>query len=149
MTKNRFYIVVMSCLLVSNLLLIAFITLGKQHKPHERPREIIIRKLNFDNQQIEKYDRLIKTHQRQLREKDEEIFVVKNQLYQLLNTDADSLKKDSLIARIAAIQKDIEMIHFDHFRDIKNTCRPEQTEAFDKLAGEIADIFSHKPPGPR
>lgn len=148
MNKNKFYVLVIVGLLLSNLLLAGFMFFGKKgpHRKHQKPREKIIERLSFDEQQIEQYDKLIAGHQKDIKEKDKQLVELKNELYALLPGTDTGATADSLINEITGVIKQIERIHFDHFLDIKGLCKPDQMAAFEELTEEIGKIFSPKPP---
>ncbi len=136
-------------LILSNALLL-FLLFGKPRKDgrfgEDRPKNMVIEKLRFDKNQIAEYEKLIQNHRHQIREKDDEILKLKNELYSdLKNSQQNSAKNDSIIAKIADVQKQVEYIHFQHFLEIKKLCRPEQKAYFDQLADEISAIFSMRP----
>lgn len=118
-------------------------------RPHGRiePREIIIQKLHFDEQQQAQYDNLIQEHRHKIEATEDKIRETKNDLYLLLN-QPNAKQKDSLIASLAKYQKEIETIHFEHFADIKNLCHKDQLADFEDLTEELSRIFS-RPPRPR
>lgn len=146
MNKNKFYISVIIGLLLSNLLLVSFFIFMPKHEKRidpDRPRNIIIERLQFDEQQIREYDELIKEHRIQIREKDRQMIQLKNSLYGLLYSSENiELKTDSLIKELGKTQQQIEQIHFNHFMDIKRLCKPEQLPEFDRLAKDISGIFA-------
>lgn len=152
MSKQKFYIVVIIGLLVSNLLLIGFTFPKRGHKAppkgmkHEGPKNIIIEKLKFDDAQVASYNDLIEAHQANIREQDERIFAIKNSMYESLNK-IDAKLSDSLSGEIASAQKAIEILHYNHFLDIKKLCKPEQLKDYEMLTKDIAKLFSRKPKG--
>jgi periplasmic protein CpxP/Spy len=108
------------------------------------PREIVIEKLHFDENQIKEYDKLIKKHQQAIRITDDSIRNTRNELYQLLNTETlNSVKRDSLYSKFASFQKQIETTHFNHFIEIKQISKNEQLAAYKNLTEELSKIFSH------
>ena len=46
------------------------------------------------------------------------------------------------------LQKEVEMINYDHFSDIRALCRPDQMDNFNTLAQELAQIFKPEKQGP-
>ena len=118
-------------------------------RPHGRPepREIIIEKLHFDEQQQIKYVVLIEEHRKHVRTTEEHIRDTKNELYLLLN-NPNLAKQDSLIGLLANYQKEIETLHFNHFSDIKKLCKSDQLDEFEELTEELSQLFS-KSPRPR
>lgn len=150
MNKNRFQLFIIIALLVSNVLLIVFIILPK--KPHgfhpDKPRNIIIDRLQFNNSQIEAYDNLIALHRKAIREKDNKIIGLKNKLYLNLTQNDSNDSTAALINEISTVQQQIETIHFQHFMDIKSICTNEQLGNYNNLVLDFSKIFSPQPPPP-
>jgi len=145
MSKLKFISILAAGLLISNLLLLVFIVSPKSEPKsgHKGPRNIIIKKLNFNESQIEKYDELIQWHRTKIREKEHEIMELKNTLYgNILGEEDNTFKKDSIINEIATTQKEIEGIHYQHFQDIEALCEGEQKNLFKDLTTEIASLFA-------
>jgi len=135
-------------LLVLNLALIAVLFTHKKHGPlpAERPRNIIIEKLKFDDDQIKEYDKLIIEHRSAIEKQEKEILSNKNRLYSSLSGNTDSLLVISLEQQLGLLQIGIEQIHYKHFQQIKNLCRPDQLDPFNELMKNVSAIFS--PPRP-
>ncbi len=154
MNKNRLLIFLIAGLLISNILLIVFMLKGRgpghHGPPHHKggPRDLIIERLHLDAVQITKYDTLIQKHRSYLREYEETLLTLKKDLYSNLKNKADKATVYYSIDGIAKVQAQIESIHYQHFEDIKNLCKPEQQKDFEKLVDELANIFSHGPPPP-
>lgn len=108
------------------------------------PREIVIEKLHFDENQIVEYEKIIEEHQKAIRNLDDSIRNTKNELYQLLNEEKiNSTIVDSLYLKLANYQKQIETTHFNHFLEIKKLCKKEQLADYKNLTEELSKIFSH------
>lgn len=132
-------------LLLLNGGIIAYLFLSKTGRPEGKrmPREIVIEKLIFDENQIIAYEKIIRQHQQQIRSIDDSIRLSKNELYLLLNENSRSNnRKDSLFETLAHLQKQIEQTHYNHFVEIKAICRNEQLEDFKELTEELSGIFS-------
>jgi periplasmic protein CpxP/Spy len=129
-------------LLLTNLGLIWFVI---SHKPGEHkkegPKKIVIEKLSFDENQIKAYDKLIDWHRTEIKKSDKKMLELKNQLYATMLTEGTFNTKDSLINEIGTLQITIEQIHYKHFKDIKQLCKPEQLKAFEKFSTEITNLF--------
>lgn len=132
--------------MISNMLLVAFILLKKTPQ-HSGPRNLIIERLKFDENQIQQYDELISQHRRQIREKRYGITDLKTHYYSLLKTDSQK-KGDSLINEIGKLSMETEKINYKHFQDIKRICRPDQMKNFDNLINDFENLFNRpdKPP---
>ena len=147
MNKQKFYKWLIGGLVLSNIVLITFLILGKpHHRPHQSPREVIIEKLHFDDAQIKSYDSLITQHQEVISGYQTLLLNAKNELYRELKKPEDGLTRDYLLQKISTIQREIELAHFMHFLDIKKLCRKEQQSDFLQLTDEFGKIF--RPAGP-
>ena len=155
MGKTKLLTIAVIGLLVINFGTLGFLLLnGKGHRsPQEgrqKPKEIIIKKLRFDEAQQKKYAKLIKWHRGEITKLDGNIREAKNELYsQLLKLETNVKAKDSLILVISFNQKQIEETHFKHFEDIKKLCHKDQMENFNDLTVELSRIFAPKPHRPR
>ena len=148
MTKFRLLIISVIILTLLNVGLIAVLMLGHSPQLHHKkgPKNIIIEKLHFDETQISKYEVLIKAHRASIKIKEDEMRAAKSALFSLLKNENQE-EKNERIAQITIIQKDIEEIHFNHFSDIKELCKPNQVKDFNILTNELAKIFApHKQP---
>lgn len=154
MQRSRLYILIIVGLLLSNLMLVGYIlsarSEGQRHGPppppgHGGPRNLIIERLHFTEQQVAEYDKLIQWHRSEISRADERVMELKNSLYATLLKADTPTSKDSLITEIARVQQHIEEVHYTHFEDIRNLCTADQKPAFEELSGEIASLFSHPP----
>ena len=155
MEKTKLLTIAVIGLLVINFGTLGFLLLnGKGHRlpqaGRQKPKEIIIEKLHFDEAQQKDYAKLIKWHRGQITTLDGNIREAKNELYSLLLQPETNLKaKDSLISVINLNQKQIEQTHFKHFEDIKKLCHKDQMDDFNELTEELGRIFAPKPHRPR
>lgn len=150
MDKTKLLWFAVIALLLLNFGTLAFLFLSKKHEPFDRkmPREIIIEKLHFTENQIVAYDKIIKQHQETIKKIDDSIRNTKNNLYQLLNDETiNTAKKDSLFSKLAKYQTEIETTHFNHFLEIKKLCNKEQLQDYKNLTQELGLLFSqHRKP---
>jgi periplasmic protein CpxP/Spy len=145
MNRKYFYLIIFCLLLFSNFILLYFVI----QKPKggfnpDGPKNIIIEKLKFNEQQVSEYQKLIDQHRKDIRDNDLKILELKNELYTFLNNESNVDEIDSLTTQIGNIQKQIELIHFYHFQDIKALCKPEQLSNFKDLSNELTKIFKQK-----
>lgn len=123
---------------------------GMLHGGRPQPKEIIIDQLQFDTNQQQEYEKLIRWHRGKIDELDSAIRETKNELYSILGEDKiDENAKARLITRLNEYQKQVEETHFKHFEDIKKLCKPEQKEQFKALTEELSRIFAPRPRQPR
>ena len=141
-------------LLLINLSLVAFLALRKPMPPpggspdREGPKKLIIDKLDFTAEQTAQYEQLIKQHQTEIRQLNDEISRTKNRLYRTLAGDNQS-PKDSLINRLGALQRQVETTHYNHFLALKKLCTPSQQGNFNDLTRELSTYFAQPAQPPR
>jgi len=149
MSKLKIVSLLVIVMLLVNIGIISYIIWIKNDNPlsaqKKMPREIVIEKLGFNQEQIVAYDITIKRHQNAIRTLDDSIRNKKNQLYSRLKKNALEIdKNDPLVIELGNYQKQIETTHFNHFIEIKNICKPEQLDNFNSLTSELSKIFSGK-----
>ncbi|MBU0696885.1 MAG: hypothetical protein KKE39_10245 [Bacteroidetes bacterium] len=144
MTKTKFLTIGVVILLILNFGTLTFLFTKKPPHPlkfeQEGPKKIIIERLGFDKQQIEKYELLIKNHQQAIEKLQKEIKESKNELYATLVT-SDTSNVELLEKEISYLQLEIEKTHYQHFQDIKILCKPNQLIKFNDLALDLAKLF--------
>ena len=95
--------------------------------PEERPRQLIIQKLNFSREQVIEYDKLIEAHRDSIHTLEKQIRNAKNQLYSTL-VPGTIAEKDQLVRRLGELQQRMESVHYNHFLEIKKLCRDKQQQ---------------------
>lgn len=153
MNKTRLLSIAVVILFLMNVGIISFLLLNKPPRPDGRndgegPKRIIIERLGFDKEQVDRYDALIEQHQQTMRSADEEIMQLKRELFSLLSSP-DPVREDSLIERIGSVQRRIEHAHIAHFSGIRSICRPDQMNDFKALSHELVELFSPRERRPR
>jgi len=135
----------LSIIAVGLLAVNIFLLLHKPpHRKQEEPREIIIKKLHLDAQQIQEYEKLIDVHKVKIQHAEQEMMLLKNQLYKSLAETKENTSKDSLMLEIGKVQAEIEQINYSHFQDIKQLCKSEQLKYFDDFCLDITKLFGQK-----
>jgi hypothetical protein len=117
------------------------------------PALIIIKKLQFNEAQIDQFNALKNQHRLQIKQFNAAIKQTKTFLYQSISKDTGKNYSDSLIERLGSLQEDIERTHYQHFQSIKAMCTPAQQERFKDLMEEIGGFFNspnnqQRPPPP-
>jgi len=149
MSKIKLLTIAVLLLLLANIGLVTFLVLNKPpHMPPPRmgmneqePKRIIIEKLHFNENQIAQYEILINVHQATIKELNNSFNQVKNSLYQTLLNET-TITKDSLINQLGLLQTKIERTHYNHFKEIKSICLPNQLANFNELSKELSTFFS-------
>lgn len=149
MNKSKLLTFAVILLVVINLTTLFLVMRKGPRHPGEGPKRVIIEKLHFDAEQQKQYEKLIHWHRRHIDTLDQQIRETKNLLYRELLYKSPNLQThDSLIDAISNYQKNIEEIHFRHFQDIRNICKPEQIQDYNQLTEELTQLFS-KPRRPK
>ncbi|AXG74362.1 hypothetical protein DVK85_09010 [Flavobacterium arcticum] len=147
MKKTTLLSIVIIILILLNIATLGFIFMKENH-PHlpegriNEPKDIIIKKLHFDEEQQRNYEIEITKHQKEISEIDKKIRENKHKLYSLLATPYNEEKRDSLIQIVAANQKKVELMHFNHFVTIKAICHQDQLAAYNELTRELPKLFA-------
>lgn len=144
MNKVRFLTTVVIILALLNIVSVSLLILGRPAPPPESPKEKIIGILEFDDQQIAEYEKLIVKHQHSMMPLDSEITIIKQEIFSTL-ADENIQARDSLYNILADKILEMEKLHYNHFLDIRSLCRPEQEENFRRLIPELSSFFSSKP----
>jgi protein CpxP len=142
MNKSKFQTLLIVGLLISNGIL--FFMLTKEHKRKDGPKSIIIDKLHFDKEQVEKYEVYIQQHRKTINANEAKMNQFRSNLFEQLNYQQDAAKIDSLISIISRQQYLAEKINYNHFLEIKRLCKPSQQKDFNELTKEIVNLFSSK-----
>lgn len=146
MSKLKIITIIAIGLLATNLFWVWFFLSNKPpHLRRDAPKKVIIEQLQLDKQQSEAYEMLIQGHQENIQKLEQDIARLKNQLYLGLKSGEMTDAPDSVIAEIGKAQMSIEFVHFNHFKDIKNLCRPEQLKLFDEFTIQISKLFAPLP----
>jgi protein CpxP len=128
-------------LLLCNMGLVATLWLKGSRGPHERgesTRAYVIRALKFTPGQVAQYDVLIHEHQKGMNEQRRLAHGYRNALFGGLRGDKpDVACRDSLVALIAAAQRQIEVVTFDHFARVRTLCTPGQRVEFDRIITDV------------
>lgn len=139
MTKIKILTISVICLAILNIVLVTSVLIGRPPR-HKEPRYLIINMLDFDANQILKYESLIKKHSDLIAKEEVELKKSKQELYLTIKSN-DTEKEAELLKEILDIQTNIELINLNHFKDIKSVCKPEQIVYYNSLIEELPHLF--------
>lgn len=151
MSKNKFYLIVIVALLISNGVALFFLTQKDSRRgAHKSPKEIIVERLNFDEEQETQYVRLILEHREATKDLMDTILANRNTLYSTLSAKTFTEDRNSIISEIVTLQAELEQLNVSHFEDIRALCHDNQLDRFDKLTQDLAKLFGKRkgPPPP-
>jgi len=154
--KFRLLVILTIGLLILNLGTLSFLFLQKKgghSRPHnghhkKKPETVIIKHLQFDDNQQKEYKALVQVHRKGIKILEEERKGLKDELFRSLNS-TDSLLEEQHISKLAEIQREIETLHLKHLKAIKALCTADQMNEFEKLSKHLGRIFHPHPKGRR
>jgi len=162
-SKNKIFYLLMVVLVIMNLMTIGFLWMYKynEHKPIQQPpltppagKIIIEQELRFSKEQADKFDKLRNEHHNSARKTVDEIAMLKENLFELIKENGGDDTKATVIAdEIGNKQKELDLITYNHFKDIRNLCDEKQKEKFDLILQDISKMIGPQnppgqPPGP-
>lgn len=145
MNRNKILLFLVGILLLTNIVLVVFFvgkkTPGKQRsRSDDRSsvlREFLKDSLNFNDQQLAQYDELRQTNRENMRPLFEDLGKAKMAYYQFINRDSTDTAGQSAAALIGEKQKALDMAFFNHFRQVRTLCTPEQQVRYDSAVQQI------------
>lgn len=142
MNKTKFCYIVIGLLVLSNMILAFFFFENRSKQFHpDKPRNTVIERLRFDENQVKQYDVFIQNHREKTREIGRQIRELKKQLYSNLPKPQNDSLNLKLISAINEKQKELELVHYNHFLEIKSICTPSQWPLYEKLTNDLIEIF--------
>lgn len=118
----------------------------------ESPGNYLSKKLEFTDHQKAEFEKLRTDHHMNMMKLHAEGMELRKKFYDYLKEDKGlKNKSDSLVDLIAANQKQIELITYDHFARIRELCTPGQKIIFDDIFQELISHICrppHRGPGP-
>ena len=119
------------------------------NKP-ETPRDFVIRNLKFSDDQVKRYDSLITIHRSSMDRLRKESGDYHQSLFDnLKNGNANTIYADSISQLIANNQKQIELVTYNHFAQVRAICTDNQKVTFDQIIGNVTKMMSgnnrHRP----
>jgi len=153
-TQNKFRSWLLIVLLASNLLTVSIIWMQtartneprrKEQGPHASESVNLMKKaLDLDEEQVKRVENTIADRREQSRKYDDRLTELKKQLAEeLFKGNPDTSLANATAIEIGELQSKIEMIRFQHFRELLAICTPEQKAQFKPI---VIEVFGRKPP---
>ena len=112
------------------------------------PRDYVISKLKFSDDQVKKYDVLIAAHRAAMDRLRIESADLRRQFFNTLNNNNNTNVADSFATLIGNNQKQIELFTYNHFAQVRALCSDDQKAVFDKIIGDVTRMMNGPRPGP-
>ena len=143
MPNTQFLKIAVALLVLLNLGTLAFIGL---HRPGPRgPFMFIVQATGMDDEQQQVYAKLRDAHRAKVEGYQAQNSALHGRLFDLLaQHEAGDPLVQPLMDSIAAVKRQEEVLTYEHFKQVRNLCRPDQQPKFDAAIGEA--IQSMAPP---
>ena len=149
MNDSRFLKIVIVILLIINIGSISFMWLHHPPPPpmHERDAlHFMIHELNLSDSQQSQFEKLKNAHHEMMDKLQEDGRGFHNRYFDLLHSAADSVTVAQMADSISSNQKQIELITFYHFKNVRAILTADQQKKFDELIGDALSRIA-PPPG--
>ncbi|CAN5488651.1 hypothetical protein BH11BAC3_BH11BAC3_24460 [soil metagenome] len=140
--RSKVLLLIIAILVVANISMLIFFLKEKEppHKPNNRQdRKAYIsaflkNEIGFDTVQLVQYDTLSNLHRKKISSMFEKLKSNKaTQFKQLVAGNFTDSTMNALADSSAITQKAIEIVMFNHLKNIKKLCKPAQEPLFDSL----------------
>jgi len=147
MKKDIFYRVVIILLLLLNLCTLCYLCMNDRRQAHlvyagmekpYRPDDIIINRLELDEQQQQQFFSFRHEHHIEMVEIQKTSSRLHKDLFALLqHSPVDTVAKNNLLKKIQELNMQKEQVTFHHFEQLRSILKAEQTPAFDELVEDL------------
>jgi len=115
----------------------------KDHK--DRVTRYLVKNLDFNEQQSEELKALTQEHRNQIRPVFEEIRDKRRELLnELTSAEPDTVTLNKLTAEVGQLVSHQERLTYQHFKDIRSLCTPEQLDNYDQVMTKLMRYMSPK-----
>tara|TARA_B100000795_G_C22772702_1_gene428596 strand:+ start:867 stop:1358 length:492 start_codon:yes stop_codon:yes gene_type:complete len=147
MTKNTILYVLLAFLIIANgFFLYDYLGKPDRNGPRNNPEQFIVKELNFNADQMQKFKGLGKNHRERMTQLQQEQKQLKDKLFSKISEkNINPLEIESITSLIGENNKNKDLEVFNHFRAIQGICNDPQKQKFKKI---VIDAL-HKGPPPR
>jgi hypothetical protein len=143
--KNKILLTIIGILLIANIALVSFFMLKKDGGRHEKrtDRKTMIanflkNEIGFSETQLHQYDTLSNNHRENIKGMFDSLRSLKDkQFKQLVAGNFSDSVINSVAEQSAVSQKMMELQMFNHLKNVRLLCKPEQLPKFDSLFGKV------------
>lgn len=143
--RSKVFLAIIGILLVANIALVSFFLMRKDGPRHEKRPEwkVVIsgflkNEIGFDTVQLNKYYSLSDRHKENMKKMMDSLRTPKDQQFkELVAANFSDSAMNSMAGQSATAQKAMELQMFNHLKNIRLLCKPEQLPKFDSLFGKI------------
>jgi Spy/CpxP family protein refolding chaperone len=149
MENLKFYKIAIAVLLLLNVGTLVFLWSHRPPSPEGRgPFQFLVNATGMDETQQTTYRTLRDAHRESMQAFRKQNSQIRGQMFELLKQHpANDPAVTQLLDSLAAVKREEEILTYEHFRQVRSICRPDQQMKFD--AAIVEAIQSMGPPGPR
>ncbi|MCC7464691.1 MAG: periplasmic heavy metal sensor [Saprospiraceae bacterium] len=138
MQTLTFYKIAVVTLLLLNVGTLTFLWVNRPPNPREAgPFQFLVRATGMDEAQQEVYDQLRMEHRATLETYRNQNKQVREAMFRLMATkEADAPEVQMLADSLGALRAKEERFTYEHFRQVRALCRPDQLQRFDAAIEE-------------
>ena len=139
LSNKRFLWIIILALLILNIASITTIWVKEWNDRSPRIREsrppiardhFLKRQLNFSTEQQAEFDTLLSKHRDQLELKADEIRTLREELMSMMRNQEFTSESEDIVRRIGEKQSELELLNYNHFKDVMSICNDEQKQLF-------------------
>jgi periplasmic protein CpxP/Spy len=123
-----------------------------QHHPGMQPfmdgRMFLAEELNFTPEQKDKFTKLRDEHFTSSRKLIEDMHKSMDDMMELVKTKDGDAKAEEYAAKTSAIQKELQLSAYKHFKSIREICDDKQKEKFDSIIKDVTKMMAPQGPPP-
>jgi hypothetical protein len=143
--RNKVFLSIIGILLIANIAMVSFFIFKKDDRKHEKrmDRKTMIadflkKEIRFDAAQLQQYDTLSTRHRENMKKMFDSLRSSKDKQFAALTAGNFSDSVMNIVAeQSAASQKMMELQMFNHLKNVRMLCKPEQLPKFDSLFVKI------------
>ena len=139
-------------LIVANVAVLTIFWMGhkrNEDRPHGTPAEFLTKQLGLNGKQQAQLTELGHAHHQASEKIRGRIKDARDQFFGLLKTpNVNDSAKHRAASAVSDNLKELELLTFDHFQQVRSICTPEQQKKFDEIINEVMQMVGGPPPGP-
>jgi len=144
--KSKVFLSIIAILVIANIIMIALFLQKKEAPVKQSYRQnkkayitaFLQKDIGFDQQQLQQFDTLSNQHQERTSGMYEIIKGNKEEQFkQLVAGNFTDSTINAVADQSAATQKIMEVISFNHLKNLRLICKPDQLQKFDAMFGKV------------
>lgn len=149
LSKNKILFWAVILLMIANVAILVTLWLApnQQRKNKGTPADYLIKELALNKEQQNKLHEMAKEHHAQSIKIRGQIKEARHDFFELLNQPVvtDSMKK-SAAENVSKNLEQLDLLTFNHFKQLREICTPQQQKKFDEIIEEVLQMIASGPP---